>query len=190
MIYLKLIDMVESQIIASVKDTESLEVAIKSKANIIFLLSGNIMNIEEYINRIKSCNKFVFIHLDLIDGLTSSKSGLDYIATKLKPTGIISTKASAIKHANELGLTTIQRIFLIDNAAIKKGVEMANSCSPDAIEILPGVIPKIIDYISSNSKFHVIAGGLIDNFDEVHTALQNGALAVSSGNPSMWNSNL
>lgn len=182
--------MVESQIIASVKDIESLQEAIDSNANIIFLLTGNIMNIEEYINRIKANNKFVFIHLDLIDGLTSSKSGLEYIATKLKPTGIISTKASAIKLAKELGLITIQRIFLIDNAAIKKGIEMANSCSPDAIEILPGVISKIIDTISSKTKFPVIAGGLIDNFDEVHTALQNGALAVSSGNPSMWNSEL
>lgn len=182
--------MVESQIIASVKDIESLEVAVKSKANIIFLLSGTIMNIEEYINRIKASNKFVFIHLELIDGLTSSKSGLEYIATKLKPTGIISTKASAIKHAKELGLSTIQRIFLIDNAAIKKGIEMANSCSPDAIEILPGIIPKIIDNISNKTKFPVIAGGLIDNFEEVHIALKNGALAVSSGNPSMWNSDL
>ena len=70
---------------------------------------------------------------------------LDYVAEYWKPTGIITTKSHIVKMANELGLKTIQRIFLIDRAAIKKGIEMVKSCQPDAVEILPGIIPKVID---------------------------------------------
>lgn len=183
---MNLVDMVESQMIASVKNEEDLQHALTSNANIVFLLTGNLMTIADYIQQLRKANKHVFLHLDFIDGISNSRNALSYVAEFWKPTGIITTKSHIVKTANELGLKTIQRIFLIDLAAIKKGIEMVKSCQPDAVEILPGIIPKVIDQLSRELDYPIIAGGLITELSEVHEALEAGALAVSSGDPEMW----
>jgi len=187
---MNLVDMVDSQIIASVTNEQDLKKAINSGANIIFLLTGNIMTVAEYIRQIKQANKYVFVHLDFIDGISSSKTALTFVAEQWKPTGIITTKSQVVKLAKQVGLLTIQRIFLLDRNAVIKGIEMVNSCHPDAVEVMPGIMPKVIDQLSKSLVFPIIAGGLIDHISEVHQALENGALAVSTGIPEMWNLDL
>lgn len=54
------------------------------------------------------------------------------------------------------------------------------------IEILPGLMPKIIRRISRLVKVPVIAGGLISEKEDVVAALAAGATAVSTTNPSVW----
>lgn len=183
---MNLVDMVDSQIIASVTNETDLKYAIKSNASIVFLLTGNLMSVSGYIEQLKEANKYVFVHLDFIDGISSTKSALSFVAEHWKPTGIITTKSHVVKLAKEVGLMTIQRIFLLDRNAITKGIEMANSCRPDAVEVMPGIMPKVIDQLSASLNFPIIAGGLIDDISEVHQALENGALAVSAGIPEMW----
>jgi len=178
--------MVESQIIASVQNESALNEVLNSNSNIVFLLTGNLITTPIYIKKLKKAGKYTFIHLDFIEGLSSSKSAIDYIASDWKPTGIITTKSHLVKYANEVGLLTIQRIFLLDKSAIEKGIEMVKSCRPTAVEIMPGIIPKVIDQLSLKLKYPIIAGGLVTETSEVHEALKYGALAVSSGNPQMW----
>lgn len=187
---MNLVDMVESQMIASVHNETDLQSAISSNANIVFLLSGNLMTIEGYVKQLRNAGKYVFIHLDFIDGISNSKSAISYVSTFWKPTGIITTKSHIVKIANDLGLMTIQRIFLLDEGAITKGTEMVISSRPNAVEVMPGIIPKIIDRLFKTLPYPVIAGGLITDISEVHDALKAGALAVSSGNPKMWDFDL
>lgn len=187
---MKLVDMVESQMIASVHNEKDLQFALNSKANIVFLLTGNLMTITNYIKQLRQAGKHVFIHLDFIDGISSSRNALSYVANFWNPTGIITTKSHIVKIANDVGLVTIQRIFLLDGNAVTKGIEMVKSSRPDAVEIMPGIMPKIIDQVSKRLNYPIIAGGLINDISEVHDALRAGALAVSSGNPEMWNFDL
>lgn len=182
-----LVDMVESQMIASVQNEADLQHALTSNANIVFLLTGNLMTIADYVKQLKEAGKYVFIHLDFIDGISNSKNALAYVAEFWNPTGIITTKSHIVKMSREVGMMSIQRIFLLDRSAIQKGIEMVKSCRPDAVEILPGIMPKIIDELSAELNFPIIAGGLITKITEVHDALEAGALAVSSGDPDMWN---
>lgn len=185
-----IVDLVDSQIIASVKKESDLEKAINSTANVVFLLTGNLMNIKDYVSKLKKHDKVVFIHLDFIDGISNNKSAVQYIARVCRPTGIITTKSNLIKYAKEENLLTILRLFLIDYAALNKGIDVINSCKPDAVELLPGVIPKIIDHLEKILPMPIIAGGLISNKEEILEALSAGALAVSSGSPNLWSIDL
>ncbi|GLO67375.1 MULTISPECIES: glycerol-3-phosphate responsive antiterminator [Oceanobacillus] len=185
-----IVDIVQSQVIASVKKEQDIQYAITSNANVIFLLTGNLLSTKQYIDRLKEANKSAFIHLDFIDGLTNSRNAIQYIAREWKPLGIVTTKSNLIKYAKEENLATIQRIFVIDKNALSKGVEIANSVRPDAIEILPGLMPKIIDQITKQTHLPVIAGGLISEKQEIMNGLEAGALAISSGDPSLWNLDL
>lgn len=185
-----IVDIVQSQVIASVKKEQDLQKAVTSNANVIFLLTGDLLSTKKYIDRLKEANKSTFIHLDFIDGLTNSRNAIQYIAREWRPLGIVTTKSNLIKYAKEENLATIQRIFVIDKNALAKGVEIANSVRPDAIEILPGLMPKIIDQITKQTHLPVIAGGLISDKQEIMNGLKAGALAISSGDPSLWNLDL
>lgn len=183
----KIVDLVDSQVIASVKSKQHLEVAASSSVNIVFLLTGSLITTQKYVDFLKKHDKKVFIHLDFIDGLANTKSAVEYIASVWKPDGIISTKSNLIKFAKEEGLMTVQRVFLIDRNAMKKGIEIAHNCKPDAIEVLPGVMPPVIDSLTKLTYLPIIAGGLISNKEQINEGLEAGALAISSGDPKLWN---
>lgn len=185
-----IIDIVQSQVIAAVKNKKDLDAAIQSNANIVFVLTGNITTTKHYIDRLKQAGKQTFVHFDFIDGLANSKGAIQYITEVWKPVGIITTKSNLIKYAKEEGLMTIQRLFLIDRNALNKGVDIAHHCRPDAIEALPGLMPTIIDEMTRMTKLPIIAGGLIGSKQDILNGLEAGALAVSSGDPKLWNLDL
>ena len=56
---------------------------------------------------------------------------------------------------------------------------------PHFIEIVPGVIPKIVKKFAAG-PVPIIAGGLIETRQEVTAALSSGALAISTGCKDLW----
>ncbi len=170
-------------IIASVHD-EFFENVLNSPSEVIFLLGGNIITVGERIKAAHSAGKSIFIHIDLTDGIGKDRSGVEYLA-HLGADGILSTKAILIRIAKECGLLTVQRFFAYDTQGIESISEILYNSSPDIIEIMPGVIGKIIERFS-DSSVPLIAGGLIETKQEVTTALSLGALAVSTGVEELW----
>ena len=170
-------------IIAAVHEDKFLS-SLESPVEIIFLLEGNVMTVGEKIKLAHENDKQIFIHIDLLKGIGKDKCGIEFLAS-LKADGIISTRASLIKSAKEIGLTTVQRYFALDSQGIESIKEMIVSAKPDFIEIMPGVIEKIISRFASE-EIPVIAGGLIETKAEVTAALGCGAIAVSTGKKELW----
>ncbi|MGN0469009.1 MAG: glycerol-3-phosphate responsive antiterminator, partial [Acutalibacteraceae bacterium] len=83
--------MTKNPVIAAVKDLDNLESAINSKCEIIFLLCGNIFNLEQIVKKAKKKDKMIFIHVDLIEGFSRDATALKYIHEKINPDGIVST---------------------------------------------------------------------------------------------------
>lgn len=173
-------------IIPAIKDTESLEQCLKSDACVIFILFGDICNIAEIVEQIKAEGKLAMVHMDLIAGLGSKEVSVDYIKERTKADGIITTKPMLAKHARELGLATVLRFFIIDSMALSNLSKQTREARPDCIEVLPGVMPKIIRKITGENKTPLIAGGLISDKEDVCNALDAGAVAVSSTNARIW----
>ena len=185
-----IVDLIDSQVIAAISDPSQIETAVQSQCNVAFLLTGDICTLNQLVEKLQDGGMAVFIHLDLIEGLKSDKKAVDYIAENIKPEGIITTKPFLIKYANTVGLITIQRLFLLDTTALEKGIQMIQSSKPDAIEMLPGIIPKVVDRIASEYEIPIITGGLIETKEEIMTSLEAGALATSVGRTSLWNLDL
>ena len=180
----KLFDSLEATpIIAAVRDRLFGD-AIESPVDVIFLLGGNLLTIEKRVQAAHEKGKMIFVHIDLAEGIGKDKTGIEF----LKNTGvdgIISTKTAIIRMAREQGLYTVQRFFAYDSHGIEGIADMAAGASPDIIEIMPGVIWKIIKRFSALS-IPLIAGGLIEEKSEVTEALALGALAVSTGKKELW----
>ena len=173
-------------VIAAVKDETGLKECLYSESQIIFLLFGDICSVGRYVEIAKSAGKMVFVHMDLINGLGTKEVAVDFIREHTGVDGIISTKPQLVKRAKELGLFGILRIFVIDSMAFGNIEKQCASLVPDAVEILPGLMPKIIKKLCSTVNVPIIAGGLISDKEDVMNALTAGAVAISVTNQRVW----
>lgn len=176
----------ENPVIAAVKDDAGVEACIqKDDIRVVFVLYGEIVTIADIVERLKAAGKLVIVHLDLIGGLAVREESVKFVKRYTKADGIISTKPDMIKCAKELGLCTVFRIFVIDSKALDSmshhGMDFA-----DLVEVLPGIMPRIIRQVSQKTLVPIIAGGLISEKGDVIQALDAGAVAISTTNQSVW----
>jgi glycerol uptake operon antiterminator len=176
-------------IIAGVKNDEWLQAAKESECEIVYILYGNICTIQDIVHQVKEKGKMAVVHVDLITGLSTKDVSVDFIAQYTEADGIISTKPFLIKRANELGLFTVQRFFMIDAITytnIKKHVKENN---PDIVEIMPAGLTKMIRYVYEQVNKPLVASGLVLDEEDVMGALKAGAIAISTTNQAMWKLN-
>ena len=181
-------DAVEANpVIAAVKHDDGLQAAVEmEEIQVIFVLYGDICTIPEIVDRIKDSGKKALVHIDLIAGLSTKEISVEFIRRQTKADGIITTKPALAK---ELGLFTVLRFFVIDSLALKniENLESQRGMSrPDFIEVLPGVMPKVLRKIAKVSRIPMIAGGLVTDREDVIQALSAGAVAVSTTNREVW----
>lgn len=178
--------LLDSPIIAAIKDDNGLQKCLTSDSRVIFILYGDICNIADIVDTVKSSGKIAMVHLDLITGLSSKEIAVDFIKKYTQADGIITTKPNLIKRAKELGLYTILRLFVIDSMAYENIERQTKTARPDLIEILPALMPKIVAKICSISSIPVIAGGLVSDKEDIMALLQAGVTSVSSTNEKIW----
>ena len=179
-------DIHNNPIIAAINDVNKLEDVINSPCKIVFLLTGDILNIKESVDELKKHNKLVFVHIDLLCGFSKDVTALKYLNNTINLDGIITTKSNLIKAAKELNIFTIQRLFVLDSLALTSGINSIKSIRPDAVEILPGIMPKIIREIRQETRIPIIAGGLIRDKSDVIDSLNSGAIGISTSNKNVW----
>lgn len=177
----------ENPIIAAVKNRESLEAACaEEEIKVIFILFGDINSIASIVEKVHNSGCIAMVHIDLISGLASKDIAVDYIKHNTKADGIITTKPALIKRAAELGFYTVLRVFLIDSMAFENLKTQVYNLRPDFIEVLPGIMPKIISKLKKCVKSPIIAGGLISDKEDVLAALSAGATSVSTTHEEVW----
>lgn len=179
-----LMDCLEQNPVIAAASEDNWEAALKSPAQVIFYLSADLMSACQRIQQAHSAHKYIFIHIDLADGIGKDRAGIAYLAQS-GVDGIISTRAQLIRMAKDQGLLTVQRFFALDSKGMESIEDMLRSTNPHLMEIMPGVIGKAISRFSS-SHTPVIAGGLVQTKQEVMDALNCGATAVSTGCEALW----
>ena len=177
----------ENPIIAAVKNMDDLKICCSLEdIRVVFILFGDVCSIDRIVKRVKDAGKVAMVHVDLISGLSPKEISVEYLEEHTEADGIISTKPSLIKKAKELGMYTVLRYFLLDSMAFENIRQQQHMVRPDFIEVLPGVMPRVIKRICGSVKTPIIAGGLITDKEDVMAALSAGAIAVSSTNHQVW----
>lgn len=176
----------ETPVIAAVKDDAGLKKSLACGSRAVFVLYGNVVNVAGIVAQIKAAGKAALIHADLIDGLSPREAAVDYIAAATQADGILSTKPALVRYARGRGLLGIQRFFLLDSIALQNVRKLLASEDADLVEVLPGVMPKVIRRLAAETGKPIIAGGLISDKEDIVAALGAGALAVSATDPGIW----
>jgi glycerol uptake operon antiterminator len=173
-------------VIAAARDLDGLKKCCESECGIVFILFGDVCRIGEIVKIAKDAGKTVMVHMDLVNGLSSREISVDFICHETNADGIISTKQPQIKRAKELGMYTVHRFFVIDSAAYDNVEKHVKSVRPDCVELMPGVMPKVIRQMKKHISVPVIAGGLISDKEDIMSALDAGAVSISTTKSELW----
>lgn len=179
----------ENPVIMAIKDGKDLRECLKeeySENRVVFVLFGNIETIPSIVKKLKSKDKIVFVHENLIEGLSSSRFSPNFIKKYTDADGIITLRAQNAYEARKIGLNTVFRFFLLDSLSYESVKETIKNISADLIEVLPGIMPQIIEDITNWSQIPLIAGGLIRDKSDAVAAISAGAIGVSSSNTKIW----
>jgi glycerol uptake operon antiterminator len=176
----------DNPVIAAVNCEGALEAALSSDCEVVFLLQGSVMSVGPLVERIRAGGKLALVHVDLIDGFSGREVVIDALTALCAPVGVISTRPPLLRRAHQLGLATVQRVFAIDSKSITNLKALAETAKPDFIEIMPGLIPRVLRSAAALTGIPVIAGGLIEEKAEVLAALDAGAIAVSTTHQGVW----
>ncbi|MBE5107781.1 glycerol-3-phosphate responsive antiterminator [Bacillus thuringiensis] len=172
--------------IAMIKDWKGYKIY-KRLPKTVFLMTGSMLELPERVYELQKNGHDVFLHCDFIQGLnTNTEEALLYIQDVIGAQGIISTKGSTIRNANKIGLKTIQRIFIVDTLSFTKSIENCKTTKPNAVEIMPGIMPSIIKKLAEEIEFPIIAGGLIQTREDAEIAIRAGASAISTSHYEVW----
>lgn len=176
-------------VIAAIKSDDWLEKSKVSVCEIVYILYGNICTISDIVHQVKAAGKVAIVHIDLISGLASKEISVDFIQKFTEADGIISTKPHLIKRANELGLFTIQRFFMLDTITYNNIKKHVRDSQPDVVEMMPAGLEKMIRYALEEVEGKpLVASGLVLDESDVRSALSAGAIAVSTTNLEVWKS--
>lgn len=179
----------EEPVITAVKSDEGLEKAFQADSQAVFILYGDAATIPDIVKKVREHGKIAMVHIDLINGLSAKTAAVDFIRKYTEADGIITTKASLMQYAKKLGLNTVLRYFVLDSMAFEniRKESQPGMVQPDIIEFLPGVIlPSVISEINHITRVPIMAGGLISTKEEIISALNGGATAVSTTNENAW----
>lgn len=178
--------LLDEPVIAAVKTDEALTAALASPCSAVFLLASTLLTVDSLVHRIHDAGKLAVVHIDLVDGLSSREIAVDSLNALCHPDGIISTRPTLIRRARHRGLLTVQRAFILDSLSLTSLSGQLEQGKPDFVEILPGIMPRVIAEISARTQVPVIAGGLLRDKADVMAAMRAGAAVVSTSAPSLW----
>jgi glycerol uptake operon antiterminator len=173
-------------VLPAIRKIENLEKMMSSNYEYLVIMEMHISRLKPIFQLAEANNKKLIVHMDMIYGLKNDEFSTEYICQEFKPFGIISTRGSVIMKARQKGVKSIQRLFLLDSSSIEKSIGITERTQPDYIEVLPGIIPKIIKDVRNRTDREVFAGGLIDSIEEVEQAYNAGATSITTSNEELW----
>lgn len=175
----------DNPIIAAVRSDADVDACLLCDVRVVFVLYGDVCSIGQIVEKLKAAGKLVVVHIDLITGLAAKEVAVDFLRRTTCADGVISTRPSLIQRARELDLFAVLRVFVIDSSALSTALG-AKHLAPDAVDILPGLMPEIIRTVRQKTGLCVLTGGLITTKRQIMQALDAGALAISTTDPAVW----
>ncbi len=176
----------ECPVIPEVKNEAWLNDLPSSDSRIAYILYGDICTIPRIDSRVIAMGKYAIVHVDLIYGLYSKSISADFIKKYTDADGIISTKPALIDRANQIGLFTVQRFFMMDGITYANITRYVKQNDPDVVELMPSGLSKLIKYLVELISQPVVASGLTQDSEDIIRALSAGAIGVATSNKELW----
>jgi glycerol uptake operon antiterminator len=171
---------------AAIKAPEDIEVALSSDAALLFVLKGDAFELAPIITRAHKLGKGVVVHVDLVSGIGKDRAGIQYLR-QIGTDAIITSRSHLVSTGRAEGLTTIQRLLVVDDSALETGARTISRALPDLVEVLPGIIfPDVAARLQQLLPGPFIAGGFIRTTADVARIRAAGGILSSSSTYALW----
>ena len=161
--------------------------ALASQVPAVFFLRAPAFHLGPLVWAVQARGKLAFVHIDLIAGLGKDRAGIAFLARDIGVNGIITSHSGLVAAARAEKVIAVQRLLLYDDLALPSAMSALDHAHPDIVEVLPGVIfPLVVNEIRSRLPLPIIVGGFVTEPAHRDTALQHGALAVSTSTAELW----
>lgn len=127
----------ENPVILGMTSCDEFPLVEKNDSRVVFVLFGTISDIGDIVQSLKQMGKLVFVNIDMVDGLASKNSIVDFIK-KTSADGVVSSKPHLLRYAKEVGLFTIHRFFILDSSSWRSIGKQLEISRADIINITPG----------------------------------------------------
>lgn len=173
-------------IIPAIRNMKQFDRFLQSDFEFGVLLDSHLGQLKSLVDTGKKANKKLLIHVDLIQGLKHDEYAAEFLCQDIKPAGLISTRTSVIAKAKQKKVIAVQRLFLLDSGALDKSLDIMKKYEPDFVEVLPGIVPRLIQNIKKETNIPILAGGFIQTKEDIENALTAGATAVTTSKEHLW----
>ena len=171
---------------AALKSNEDMQIALTSDALLLFLLKGDAFQIGSFVTEAHQRGKGVVVHVDLVSGIGKDRAGIQYLR-QIGVDAIITSRSQLVSAGRAEGLTTIQRLLLLDDSALDNGVRSIARAAPDIVEVLPGIIfPEVAQTLQRLLPGPFIAGGFIRTAADIARVRAAGSILSSSSTYTLW----
>ena len=181
--------MIDQKVLPAISNMKDYKKFLESPYEFCIIMDFYIGELRGISDMAKRRRKKLIVHADLIKGLSCDEYAVVYLCQNIKLEGIISTHSSVISMAKKRKKLAIQRIFLIDQQSLDKSYHFIENSRPDYVEVLPGLMPKIISEMKEKMDIPIITGGLISTPEDIQSVLEAGAVAVTASSRELWQMN-
>lgn len=177
--------LVASPCCAAITTEDRLDSALASRAEILFILRGNGLNLTPVVRQIHEAGKLVAAHLDLIAGLRADRAGIAWLG-RSGVDAIISSHGQLMPAIRSEGMTAIQRLLLVRRSQLGTALGAISHSAPDILEVLPGVILPDVIHMMPRFGLPLLAGGFVRTEAEVRAIFAAGAVGVTTSWEPLW----
>ena len=173
-------------ILLAISQMKDFEKFLQSPLDTCILMDFHINLLPSMMQVAHAAGKTVYLHADLLRGVSADEFGCEYLCQRLRADGIISTKPKVLEAARRNRVATILRLFLIDTKSLDKGAALIKNLQPDHVELLPGLacdaiadLKQRLQPVASTQPQSFLCGGLIKTHAQITRCLEAGACAVT-----------
>ncbi|MDO9630108.1 MAG: glycerol-3-phosphate responsive antiterminator [Acholeplasmataceae bacterium] len=178
--------MINQQVIPAISNFTDFKKFISLPLTYGILMNFQLAQLNDLVKIMKDNKKKVFIHSELIKGLSADEYGAIYLIQSLEVDGIISSKPKVIEICKKRGVIGVFRFFLKDSISLRQSLEMTEKLMPDYVEILPALSIEMIGEIRKHTNAKIWMGGLIKDKIQIQKCLSSGAVAITTSNSEFW----
>ena len=84
-------------IIPALRHDKDLGQALAAPAGAVFLLKTDLLSLRRVVARCRAAGKAVFVHYDLVAGLSADRSGVAFLSRYARPDGLITTRSAVTR---------------------------------------------------------------------------------------------
>jgi len=175
----------EVPVIASLIGPQRLQNFLGAPAAMCILASVPVGHLPRIVPLLGNAGKTVFVNVDSCPGLAQDKGALEFLKA-IGAHGAVSTRLSLMEKGRPLGLLTMQKVFVTDRNNMRRSTDAIARGGPDLVEIMPSPIVARMTPEAKRAMSPFVAAGFIETAADAAAALAQGAVAVATSDPRLW----